>query len=119
MSDEDEGVGYKRPPRETRFRPGKSPNPGGRPKGARSFAHDLLEELRENITVMEGGQQKAVSKQRLAARALVAAAMKGSIPAATVLMTFAAKAQGDENDSQATSGLTEDDRDVRRARRPV
>ena len=40
------------------------------------------------------------------------------IMAANVLMTFAAKVQGDENDS-ITNELTEDERDVQRARRPV
>jgi len=32
----DDRVGYGRPPRATRFVPGKSGNPKGRPKGARS-----------------------------------------------------------------------------------
>jgi hypothetical protein len=36
-----EKVGYKRPPRHTRFQPGVSGNPRGRQKGVRDFAADV------------------------------------------------------------------------------
>ena len=44
-----DGVGYKRPPKHTQFKPGQSGNPRGRGKNTRNFKTDLVEELREQI----------------------------------------------------------------------
>lgn len=57
-------VGYGRPPLKTRFQPGVSPNPNGRPKGARSLATDLKEELNERVEIREGGKVRRMTKQR-------------------------------------------------------
>jgi hypothetical protein len=38
-------VGFGRPPRHSQFRPGESGNPGGRPKGRRSFKTDIAAAL--------------------------------------------------------------------------
>lgn len=40
-------IGYKKPPRHTRFRKGQSGNPKGRPKGTQNLKTDLAEELSE------------------------------------------------------------------------
>ena len=71
-------VGYKRPPKEHRFRPGQSGNPGGRPKGARSFKSDLRDELSELINFQDGENQHTVSKQRALIKRLVASASLAS-----------------------------------------
>jgi hypothetical protein len=47
MTDSPEKVGYKRPPAETRFRPGRSGNPSGRPRRRPDFKVALLAELAE------------------------------------------------------------------------
>ena len=49
-------VGYGRPPIEHQFKPGRSGNPFGRPKGARRFTADLLDELGEIVAVTSGDQ---------------------------------------------------------------
>jgi hypothetical protein len=59
MSDETEGsppggVGYKRPPREYRFKKGESGNPSGRPKRARTMAAAAEKVLSEIVTVRDG-----------------------------------------------------------------
>jgi hypothetical protein len=64
MAQRDKGIGYGRPPKATRFKPGVSGNPNGRPKGTRNLATDLAAELGEQITVRENGRPRPISKQR-------------------------------------------------------
>ena len=42
-------VGYGKPPKHTRFQPGQSGNPRGRPKGTKNLKTDLEEELSERV----------------------------------------------------------------------
>jgi Family of unknown function (DUF5681) len=44
-------LGYKRPPLQTRFRPGVSGNPLGRQKGVRNFAADVKRTLEIPVTL--------------------------------------------------------------------
>lgn len=60
----DEGVGYGRPPKNRRFKPGQSGNPGGRPK-ASSFRSDLAAELREEIVLRDKtGRPRKITRQK-------------------------------------------------------
>ena len=56
MSD-DQNVGYRRPPVRTRFKPGASGNPSGRPKRRPTFRSVLMDELAAPVPT-----QPAVSK---------------------------------------------------------
>ena len=76
-------VGYRKPPKTTRFKTGKSGNPKGRPKGSTNLATDLSAELNEQITVREGGQARRVTKQRALIKALTAQALQGDVRAIT------------------------------------
>lgn len=61
-----ERVGYKRPPRQTRFRKGQSRNPKGSPKGSlnQSTLRALLaaQWLEETIKIVEGGRERHVPR---------------------------------------------------------
>lgn len=75
-------VGFRKPPKKTRFRKGKSGNPKGRPKGTKNLKSDLEEELGERITLREGDRPVKLTKQRALVKSQLAKAIKGD-PRAT------------------------------------
>jgi hypothetical protein len=84
-------VGFGRPPRHTRFKPGQSGNPKGKPKKAMSLGDDIQIELAERIRIREGDRSLRVSKQRALVKALLARALKGDTRAAGLLLQLVAK----------------------------
>ena len=107
MAERKKGMGgYGDPPQQFQFEKGKSGNERGRPKGARSLKAELEDELREVVTIAEGGRKLRISKGRLMLKSLVAKAIKGSVPAAAKVIEMAA---GPTEDSQDGEGLTPDD----------
>lgn len=87
----DDTVGYGRPPKHTRFRPGKSGNPKGRPRGRRNLKAELEDELRQRILVREGDKQAMVTKRHAVIKAQLAKAMKGDTRAAVWLFDLVAR----------------------------
>ena len=79
-------VGYGKPPVESRFKPGQSGNPKGRPRGTKNLKTDLHEELQEKIVVREGDNTMRISKQRAIIKTLVAKTLKGDARAAYTLL---------------------------------
>jgi hypothetical protein len=71
-------VGYKRPPRHTRFRLGESGNPGGRRPGVRNFATDVKAVLKASVALSEKGKTRRVSIQEAALLRLKEKALKGN-----------------------------------------
>jgi hypothetical protein len=87
MSDESNyEVGYKRPPKHTRFQKGQSGNPRGRPRGSRNLKTDLAEELSTRITIREGNRTRKISAQQAALKRLLAKALAGDLRAITTLV---------------------------------
>ena len=54
----EERVGYGHPPKATRFKPGRSGNPKGRPKGAQGRKTIVEQVLLERHDVIEAGERK-------------------------------------------------------------
>lgn len=54
-------VGYRKPPKDTRFPKGQSGNPKGRPKGSKNLATLLHEALNQLVPVREDGRLRKVS----------------------------------------------------------
>jgi Family of unknown function (DUF5681) len=104
----DDAVGYKRPPPHTRFRPGQSGNPSGRPKRKPTFRAALLDELA--ATMPGKDPQRAGSKLRALVKTLVDTAIAGDARAQSLLIGALAR-MGDAEENEAAS-LTADDREI-------
>ena len=112
MSEDTYDVGFKKPPKETQFKPGQSGNPNGRPKGSRNVATDLQEELDEEIEVTERGTSLTLTKRRALIKTLMMKGLKGEIRAAEGLVRLALAL--DEADAARGGGelLNEDDQKI-------
>lgn len=108
--DGDYEVGYGKPPKKNQFKPGRSGNPRGRPKGAKNFATDILKELNEMITIRENGKTKRVTKRQLNVKALVAKGAKGDVKANLALIAIEQAMLADGKNSDLP--LSADEREV-------
>ncbi len=79
-------VGYGKPPKNTRFKPGQSGNPKGRPKGAknkRPGMHEermkdiILEEAYRDVTVNDGDRRVTIPMTQAIVRSMAVSAVKG------------------------------------------
>ncbi len=83
---DDYEVGYGKPPADTRFKPGRSGNPKGRPRGAKNkrpalneerLKDIILEEAYRSITVRDGLRNVSVPMAQAVVRSLAINAAKG------------------------------------------
>jgi hypothetical protein len=89
---DDDEIGYRKPPKRTRFQKGKSGNPSGRPKRADKPFADLMAELDQVVEVTEGGRRRRFTKLRLLYKSLTNSAIKGDTRAANILIALSARA---------------------------
>jgi Family of unknown function (DUF5681) len=82
------GVGYRRPPRATQFKPGKSGNPRGRPKGSRSISSVLNDVIRQKIAVTENGRTRRIPALEVMLRRLANDAMRNDPRALKLLLSL-------------------------------
>ncbi|TBW35499.1 hypothetical protein EYW49_15850 [Siculibacillus lacustris] len=98
----DYDVGYGRPPVHTRFQPGRSGNPRGRPPRAAPQAQDLAgtvaELLDEPIELMRGGRPVRMQVKRAIAQQLVNRAVKGDLKAFDLLDKILGRSRGRAED---------------------
>jgi hypothetical protein len=82
-------VGYGRPPVNTRFKPGQSGNPNGRPKGRKNMGDLLQEAFDKRIPIRQGETVRKVSTAEAIILAFVSKALKGDAKAFAKLFDLA------------------------------
>ena len=82
---EDQEIGFKKPPKATRWKPGQSGNLKGRPKKTKDFERLLDRELSLSVRITDGGQILTMTKREILIKKLVNEALKGDRAAAILL----------------------------------
>ena len=102
------------PPRETRFKPGESGNPNGRPKGAATSFEKILEQELERL--VEGdpslGDEGPISRRRRLVRALLDAVERGDTRVAKPVLDRIWPPPASEGESKPTVVLRFDAQDA-------
>ena len=79
-------VGYRRPPEDTRFKPGKSGNPKGRPPGRANAKTTIARVINEKVPVREGEHTRRMTKLEAMLQSHTMKAMKGDARSAGLVI---------------------------------
>jgi hypothetical protein len=80
-------VGYRSPPVATRWKPGQSGNPKGKPKGAKNLATVVIKEAKSKVVVKDvNGASKKLSKLEATFALLTVQALKGNLKAMQMVL---------------------------------
>ena len=79
-------VGYKRPPKETRFKKGNNANPRGRPRGSNNLATLLEEALNTQVETVEDGTRRRRTKRDVVIAQLVDQSANADLRATKLLL---------------------------------
>jgi hypothetical protein len=92
----DDRIGYGRPPKASRFKPGVSGNPKGRPKRKPvPYAEALNQVLDAPIEYVERGRSKVTTRRELNLKRWVDRAVSGDVHAAEHILKIRAQAERD------------------------
>jgi hypothetical protein len=86
-------VGYRKPPKHTRFHPGRSGNPKGRPKSPCDLTSTLRKVLSETVVITQGDRRRRRTRLAVMLIATIGQAVKGNhkAMAQVILLMRAAK----------------------------
>ena len=82
-------IGRGKPPVASRFKPGESGNPKGRPKGSKNFRTLIRRAMTAPISIQEGSRTRRVSKLEAVVLRQVQSALKGYDRAAMAVIKMA------------------------------
>ena len=81
-------VGYGKPPRHSRFEPGQSGNPRGRPPGSKNLSSLLKKALDEPVIVVENNRRRRIAKREAIVTRFVNQSAKGDLKATQLLLSI-------------------------------
>lgn len=96
-------VGYGKPPEHSQFKPGKSGNPKGRPKGSKSFKSVLEAAFHQQVPIVMNGKSATVPVIKAVTMKLLAMAMAGNQGALKMVLELYEIAYPPANDNQPPS----------------
>ena len=105
----DSDVGYGRPPKSNQFKPGRSGNPKGRPKGAKNEATILHELLHRKIPIREGGRTCKIMVLEAILTRFAEDSLKGNTKSAAFLLNRHGAVESGE---PQRSDLNDDDQEI-------
>ncbi|MEH2567771.1 DUF5681 domain-containing protein [Bradyrhizobium sp. AZCC 2289] len=109
LEDNDEDVGYGKPPRRHQFKPGQSGNPKGRKKGVKNEITILQELLQHKVVLNERGKTRKIILLEAILRKIAEDCLRGNIKSVGFLLNrYYAAAAG----NAAQADLSEDDKEV-------
>jgi len=83
---DDYQIGYGKPPKATRFKPGRSGNPKGRPKRDASLSNIVNGVFEAPTQYRENGQARTATRREVELISLVQRAIQGDVGAADILL---------------------------------
>jgi hypothetical protein len=108
-------VGYGKPPKESRFKPGQSGNPKGRPKNKESLRAKVEKILDRRVSVTANGQKQTLPWLDASLAALAQAALQGPVDkrimAVRFLLSLAPLAEPQQEEFNYTL-LTDEELDI-------
>jgi len=116
-NEQDYEVGYCRPPKHTRFKPGESGNPKGRPKETKDPEKLFDRELSKPIRINDGGQPRTLTKRDALVKQLVHQALQGDQKARQLVLKYMgqhtdiAQFEPDDEDRAALQALLDQQSD--------
>ena len=108
-SPSDYEVGYGRPPKATRFRPGQSGNPTGGRKSSKTIGERVRELMNSKVAVTERGRTRRMSRFDVMLRHSADDAMRGDQRALKLLMEFLHRHGGEVEGTVRSEELTSED----------
>ncbi|MDP9421356.1 MAG: DUF5681 domain-containing protein [Pseudomonadota bacterium] len=105
-------VGYGKPPPHTRFRPGQSGNPRGRPKNARNSANIVRDALMTRVKLKENGRTRNMSKLEVSMTQLANKAAAGDLKAIAMVIGLYREVEAEASGRSQEAPLDRADREV-------
>ncbi|MBC7495977.1 MAG: hypothetical protein H7243_02275 [Sphingomonadaceae bacterium] len=117
MADDDDRVGYGRPPRHSRFKPGQSGDPRGRRPGAKGATAVIAAALAEKVAVTESSRRRRITKLKVLTKQFVNRAAGGDLGSGRLVFGLIATA-GDRLFDHGTAITPDDEAALTRAGAP-